>query len=52
MYYRSTYLYCRIFTELSSLLVRLVAELSLIDHVSGHAGDSSPSSRRSSSGSS
>jgi hypothetical protein len=30
---------------LSSLLVRLVAELSPLDHVSGHAGDSSLSSR-------
>jgi hypothetical protein len=38
--------------ELSSLLVRIIAELSSLDHVSGHVGDSSPSSRRSSSGSS
>jgi hypothetical protein len=36
--------------ELLSLLVRLVAELSQLDHVSGHAGDSSLSSHRSSSG--
>jgi hypothetical protein len=38
MYYRSIYLYCRIFTELSSLLVRLVTELSLLDHVFSHTG--------------
>jgi hypothetical protein len=30
--------------ELSSLLVRLVAKLSLLDHISGHAGNSSSSS--------
>jgi hypothetical protein len=41
-----------IFIELSSLLVRLIAELSPLDHVSGHARDSSSSSHRSSSGSS
>jgi hypothetical protein len=38
--------------ELSSLLVRLVAELSLLDHVFGNIGDSSPSSQPSSLGSS
>jgi hypothetical protein len=38
--------------ELSLLLVRIIAELSSLDHIFGHTGDSSPSSRRSLLGSS